>query len=503
MKKFRSLGKQVDLSKEEQLEFLQTLAYSMTNQNVVQTECELFEQQLFNRMEEYKKDEKEDHFRSLLAYFVNSGLLRCSNDMAALDPTSDLDRLHQFKISFFHQSFQEYLTALYVLEKHTPLPSDVSHDAFWREIPIYCLQRIDDAEHQKNYVLNFLYQSRPDYLTVARLLGEIQDRVIYRKLENVILDKLIRNIAEESLYHYIIETFLYLGEKGIGTLRDCLDKNDFPTVFAKPEAHILKKAVEEGNEQKWCKLGRPIYILGELGDFWLVQHLSGSIHDICSRHLLYHIGEACLTLARRTDRNADELRQIGTASQELFEHKNGDPISQGYALLSMQTCQQNAMVDADSLNRELKEYLEEHINLKDEIFKLEFWIRAHGIEVFSEIAQANECANLLKDFFEKEEKTEIAGYFHFKEVQSSIIKAAIRSLNKYTDEKHCFEELLVVIFASSTIESNPFALGHLERLLSQHFRKPDDLIWLDERKYDTGVSKKVKQVIDNILWLYR
>ena len=149
--------------------YWQELAYKMTEKKVVQTEARI--------LEEILSPQDKSRFQSFLAFLVNSGLLRCSEVDVALDPMSELDMVRKLRISFLHQAFQEYLTAKHLkITGYKHLPLDVSHDAFWREVPIYMIQSLTNPDDRKNFTLSFIERKSPDFLTAARLVKEIENK---------------------------------------------------------------------------------------------------------------------------------------------------------------------------------------------------------------------------------------------------------------------------------------------------------------------------------------
>ena len=204
------------------------------------------------------------HFKLLLAHLVNSGLLRSSNAVIALDTEANVNELRQMKIAFLHQSFQEYLTAKWYISSLRPsLPSDISHDAFWREVPIYIIESFSDSEKQQEFALGFLQSDKPDYLTASRLINEITDPGIRRSVERRIIEHLARNVEQRQVYPYVIETFSSLGSTGKEALRANLGiTSRLSKIYARAEAHLVGGTVERADEPGWRTLGRSIYILG-------------------------------------------------------------------------------------------------------------------------------------------------------------------------------------------------------------------------------------------------
>jgi len=475
---------------------LQKLAYLMTQKRVVQTEGELFE----SILDEHEKE----LFRPLLAHLVNSGLLRCTNTTVAIDPAASLKELRRLKISFLHQALQEYLTAQWLLSPYAvQLPQDVSHDAFWRDVPIYMIKSFGSAKQQGDFALKFL-AGEPDYLTSARLAAEISDIGSQKFVQNEVIKGLLENISAQGLYPYAIEAFDALGNPGIEALRSCLtDQAALTNVFAKFEAHLIRRSIKKSDEIAWRPLGRSVYLLGELADFWLAEHLNKQLPSICSLHLLYHIGEALLTLARKSDDQEGKRRNILSAAKTLFALPQGDPVTRAYAWATLRACNSDQK-DQRTLEVELQRLLSNRATIKRRHFQDEFWQRAHGAEAFAELATPVKCVEVLSHLFTVENTADYSGHEEvgYRQVQSSILKAALRSCDLSNGEDADWRPFLESVFASPRIAENGWACRHLERLLLARFRDTKNLTWIKQWKDSESVGgQKIRDVLANVVWL--
>lgn len=476
--------------------YIEKMAYQMTMNKTVQTEGRSLENVLTH-------DDKKQ-FKFFMARLVNSGLLRCSNSVIAVDPHANVDELRTLKIGFLHQALQEYLTALWITSNSSlHLPPDVSHDIFWREVPIYIIHNLDDPVMQEKFVLCFL-GDKPDYLTAARLVQEIADPGRRKKVRDLLCERLISNIKEPGLYPYAIETFFVLGNYGRGALRECLRETKYlEKVFAKFEAHLLEQSVTSANEVEWRSLGRSVYLLGELGDFWLAEYLACHLDSILSLHLLYHTGEALLTLARMSDQDTNKLKVIFNAGRRLGKLTRRDPVTRGYSYAVIRACGGKSN-QRSRLVAELKEFLNSQAVTERQHFKDEFWRRAHGVESFAELADSYEGIKVLMNLFEAEDRADYTYHeeLGYKQVQSSILKAVLRLCNSYPNESADWHPLLESILMSKRVADNGWACRHLERLLLTRFSKSSELQWIKSWKESAQLGgARIYEVLSNVIWL--
>lgn len=476
--------------------YLQELAYYMTRQKVVQTNGESLELVL-------SRDEKA-LFKPFLAHLVNSGLLRCSNTIVGLDPQASLDELRSLRIGFLHQAFQEYLTARQLLSTCAlQLPADVSHDAFWREVPIYMIQSIASAGQQEKFARKFLTEKR-DYLTTARLAGEITDPGSCKVIRSEVVMQLRVNISKQRLYPYAIEAFAALGQMGRDALRNSLrNPTALTSVYAKFEAHLIGSPVKSADEVVWRTLGRSVYLLGELSDFWLAEYLLQYLSHIRSLHLLYHIGEALLALIRKSDFQGKEHEKIRAAAQALLGLHIGDPVTQAYALACLREC------DGDQEHQEvvaveLRSFLSARACAERTHFNDEFWQRAHGAEAFAEVANPGKCVEVLSYLLAVEDRADYSGHEEvgYRLVQSSLLKAALRSCDLSNGQSANWRSFLESVFVSKRVAENGWACRHLERLLLTWFRTPEDLAWIKRWKASHSIGgQRIRGVLANVIWL--
>jgi hypothetical protein len=422
----------------------------------------------------------------------------------ALDPDASVAELRQMKISFLHQSFQEYLTAKWYLSSlHPQLPPDVSHDAFWREVPIYIIQSYSHPTDQQEFALSFLLGDNPDYFTASRLVNEITDPGIRRIVEKRVVELLLQDIERPYVYAYAIDTFDSLGQAGKEALRASLgDTSRLSMIHAGAEVHLADRTVEGADETSWRALGRSIYILGELGDAWLAGHLAACVGSVRSLHLLYHIAEALLTLSRISD-PPEQLREIIlSAVTTLSQVSGGDPVIRAYAYATVAPWS-----DAVDLRREcaeeLRAFLMGQTDTSREHFPHEFWRRAHGVEAFVEVAEPDIASEVLTKLFRAENTADYRGYEDgdFRKVHSSILKAMLRSGDLHSETHFGWRSLLELLFESNRISSNAWACRHLERLLVRWFRSSEDIAWIrgwrDSQKIG-GVQ--IGTVLSNVIW---
>jgi hypothetical protein len=478
--------------------YLQQLAHRMTADNVIQTAGAT--------LEEVLSEADQSQFKPFLAGLVNSGLLRSSNAVVALDPEASLNELRKLKIGFLHQAFQEYLTAQWFLSSGMlNLPPDVSHNAFWREIPVYMIQSYaGSVGQQERFALSFIQGSAPDFLTSARLANEITDPGVRQSTQGRIVEELVINIREPGMYAYVIEAFKTLGLTGQKTLQANLDNTTLlMTTYARAEAHLVEGSTEGAEEATWRTLGRSIYLLGELGDFWLARHLAQQLESIRSLHLLYHIGEALLTLARMPELSEEDRGVIRAAGAELEKHSRGDSVVRSYGFAIVRTCGDESKHQLERAE-ELKDLLYRQTDTTRQHFREEFWRRAHGAEAFAEVAVPDLSVDVLVRLFETENTADYGDYKDgdYRPVQSSILKAVLRSCDLYPGTAEHWRPLLERIFQSERIAANGWACRHLERLLLKWYNAPKELGWIKDWKDSTRIGgSRITNVLSNVIWL--
>jgi len=437
--------------------------------------------------------------------FVSCGLLRCSQPLAGIDPAISVRELEGLKIRFFHQSFQEYLTAKRVLAARVRLPPNVSQDAFWRDVPIYMMGSHGQAQ-QAEFTRSFLKQSRPDYLTSVRLAAEIGDVGLRRSVQIEIAAYLLRNLELPEPYSYAIEAFADLGTYGRDALRDCLrDGNLLGTVVSRSEVHLVESDGEV-REGAWRRLARSIYILGELGDSWLPKILIKCLESITSVHLLYHISEAHLTLSRSPRLSVNEHELVGRIGERLLVHPKGDAITRAYASAILRSCG----VSVRSSGRfvmELQKFLIDQTDTATPHFRAEFFRRAHGVEAFAEIASIADAIPVMARIFETENLADYKSRGRddrpgYRPVQSSVLKSVIRLRQRHKKgSSGQWRPFLETVFSSERIAKNAWACRHLEYLLSHSFTERDDISWIASWKDSRFLRhSEIQAVLSNVVW---
>jgi len=87
-------------------------------------------------------------------------------------------------------------------------------------------------------------------------------------------------------------------------------------------------------------------------------------------------------------------------------------------------------------------------------------------------------------------------------VQSSILKAALRSSYLSNGEGIDWRPFLESVFVSPRIAENGWACRHLERLLLARFKDPKNLAWIKKWRDSESVGgQKIKDVLTNVVWL--
>ncbi|MEN6584258.1 MAG: TIR domain-containing protein [Armatimonadota bacterium] len=478
-------------------DYLCKLALRMTNDRIVQIKGEVFKRIL--------SEEDSSEFELLLRFLIDSGLMRRTGTTVVLDPEAEVTAMENLDIAFLHQAFQEYLTAKAIMSRKQDIPLNASHDAFWREVPVYIAQSYEDANEQHEFAEEFFRQG--DYLTCARVLQEISDPGYQTKLREKLIEVLADQLIEKHPYQYIIETYRLLGIAGRDALRCCLHNStsQMHTVFAEPEAHLLNKPPEDAREDDWCLFGRSIYYLGEIGDIWLAQYLSKHVEEITSIHLRYHVGEALLSLARIHKLNKNSVQPLGAAAKKLIS-TGDDPVVFAYGHATLRALDYAIPTDT-KITRPLKDFLLNKVNTSDAHFNDEFWQRAHGAEAFSEFADTTSCVDVLTRLFQAEDKADYSHYWisGYSPVQSATLKAAMRSMDRHpgsTQEWKCFLE---GIFQSNRIDSNThgnkWAINLVERLLVRWYTSKEDQDWINKWSKSNCIGPNIRKALMNALYL--
>nr|VFK30187.1 MAG: NACHT domain-containing protein [Candidatus Kentron sp. MB]VFK75125.1 MAG: NACHT domain-containing protein [Candidatus Kentron sp. MB] len=525
-KKTRNIPDLPGITVEIQKHILRKLAYEMNARGTVQITGDRFEKVVWAVIGENYGYHFNGLFASFVSYgvlrclanFINRGILRCADRAVPDLENLSRDEYQELKINFFHQAFQEYLTARYFITLpgfgiETPpaklpqdiswqdliplpefglevLPTDISHDMFWREIPLYMIQSLPNASKQRDFGTRFL--EIKDYLTCARIANEIPGSKVADEMRGKISDALAANIKEQNYYHYAIETVEVLGEEGKMALGQCLeDDSALANTFAKAENHILKESLGEGGKKSllgnsddstWRSLGRSVYILGEVKDQRLTEYLLiKEIPRILSIHLLYHVAEALLSLARDPGLTDSQRRNIENATRRLMKHPRCDPVVVAYSCAILKELKQpspNVEENVFSLTK----FLEESADQKRKFFQVEFWRRAHGVEALSEIVtEPKDCSEILNKMWVQEDLASYEGYEEkgYRLVQSSIVKAMRRSCRLSPNSRTTYKELLEKIFCSGRASENEWACRILELFLNEWFSTTEtNLIWV-------------------------
>ncbi|HEU0067944.1 MAG TPA: hypothetical protein VFQ26_01615, partial [Nitrospiraceae bacterium] len=357
-----------------------------------------------------------------------------------------------------------------------------------------------------------------DFATAARLASAIDDAGLATRMQATVCDHLRVNLASPHLYSHAIEAFEYLGDAGLRLLDECLLPDDLSSAYAIDEAHLIGRArsevMEEDTEAAWRLLGRSVYLVGEMGAVELASKITKHVDDILSVHLLYHVGEALLTLARIPGTSHKGQRLLIETARKLRTRRvqykwmtrpQQDPVLRGYSYAVLTTC--GEMPGRRSKVAEnLAEFLIAQSNTNRDHFRNEFWSRAHGSEAYAEIATSDECVKVLDRLFQVEDN---ANYYDdpdnqpqgdYHQVQASLLKAALRSCDRSQNGKK-WKPFLEQVFRSVRIDESAWACRHLERLLAKWFG--GELEWIKRWSESNELGgERVRSTLQNVLWYF-
>ncbi len=505
--KFQNIKKDYQLTLKEKKEVIYKFAFVMTKKNLVVTAC--------NELEKCLPVNKKDNFKFLALDLINSGILKCVEE-ATLDIGINISKLKSTKIMFLHQAFQEFLTAEFISNKYKKnkiFPDNLSDDAFWRDVPIYVMRSIDQSskvgrDKVINFVNSFLDSQTPDFWTAARLIHEI-NTLDQNKIRVKIINRLIHNLSLEICYAYTIEAFSELQEFGRqGLLNQIKNTNYFKTIFAKSESHLhSEKEIESASkishrEAKWRSLGRPITILGELGETRFINLILDYIDQIQSRHLVYHVLESFLLIIRIEPNNKILYSEIVKKLYALDWLSHDDPIIEAYTTIIIKEVFPETQINVARISRKLIDFLKDKAKISNPHFEDEFWQRAHGILILPEIVDISDSLDLMSEFFHMEnqsiyKKGKLRGYIA---VHSAILTSIIRldSRSKVGFEK--MQNLLVAVFQSKRLKENIWAYRWLENLLLMICTE-NEKEWLHSLSNSHKLSEETKRIIRNVTYI--
>lgn len=402
---------------------------------------------------------------------VDMGLLRYGEPYVALaSPLKGSDKA-KIQIGFRHQSFQDFFVvqALAAADEWM-LPDNPSTSAFWRDIPCLMMQREQSQSSQEDLFERTLgldltvNDSFPDYYTAARLLPYLSDWRAAKRYRSLLLSEMSKEIRCRNVYPLAIETFSSLGADGADQLIGELQLELFERVYARAERHLVEEESDGGPfEEEWRALARSIYILGELNNPRLVDHLIEVEKAIKSIHLQYHIGEALLGLVRSlglTDTDTpDLLKAISLLNRN-------DPVAAGYAVVVKRELGHSG--NEIGIKEAIKAMVLRQSPSGDDVhYYEEFWRRAHGVEVFCELTDIDEALEVLLKLFKSESKLRYSktGDGDYVAVHSSIMKALYRLCERFGPPDERWFELLDTILFSPRMAENSWACRHLQNIL--------------------------------------
>lgn len=476
-------------------EGLTTYAFEMTKARTVQAAGSVLEACLPRRARKALK--------VVIAELVSSGFLRCSNSVVALSPDARLNELRSLKFAFLHQSLQEYLAALHISRTSADVPEDASHDAYWREIPIYLVRMARTADQQARLLMRFVERTKPDYLTATRLALEISDPADRKRVQRDLAARLVANIQVQGLYPYSIEAFRTLGTIGLDALRSCVnDAEGLGSVFAEAEAHLIQHDGVVADEPAWRRIGRSIYILGELGDTKFLRQIEGKLPSLQSIHFLYHIGEALFTLSRVPRRTPTQRQAVAQVVRKVQHHRLTDPVVAGHLLAASWALGDRR--NGNGIVVRLEEFLLDSANRSNPRFREEFWRRAHGVEAMGEICPPQRCVRVFKQLFQVEDTADYAEYPEagYRLVHSSLLKAIARSCEDDSRKRNSWRELLEDMFRSSRVAENGWACRHLESLLTRWYSSAEDVAWVRSWSQSPSLGgPEMARTLGNVIWL--
>lgn len=494
-----------------------TIAYQMTQANSVIVNCAEIEACLQSSFIA--------EFSNITIELVNSGILRCVG-RATIDDNISIEHLRSTNVMFLHQALQEYLTAEYLSThpgefKLLITSTNISKDAFWREVPIFMMRTIDqttlDGKNQAIRLMSdFLDNPKPDFWTAARLVNETNAQS-KNKMKKVIVDKLVLNLTEEITYEYNLEAFKELGEVSRQALLDRLGKcHKYETIISQNEIHlhditcIVGITTVDGVEYIWRDIGRSLTKLGELGEIRLIEMLLPHINNIRSLHLTYHVLEAFLLIIRL---NPGRLLIYKKLKQKLEANDwlhHSDPIIAAYTYAIIKAVTKNIKVESDYFAHKLVDFLKKKTSIRNEYFQEEFWQRAHAIIVLSEVSNIDDALNVMMEVVTIENG---ANYDHGKYIGSeaysdgkfkgyiAVHSAILTSLNRLHEitnvEFNKMQEVIDMIIESERVGENKWACRWLEQLLLRICTE-NEKEWFEACLVSENIPNTIKRVISNV-----
>jgi hypothetical protein len=502
--KYQSILKSYDLSLEEKKGIIDELAFQMTQKNTVVVNC--------GELETCMRSDKRNNFVPLALDLINSGIFRCVG-MAALNPMTDMEKLRGLKVMFLHQAFQEYLTAEYLSKNHektTELPVNLSKDAFWRDVPIFMMRLIDQstsAGRKKafDFVKRFLDINAPDFWTAARLANEL-NAIDQNQMKQKIVEMLISDLSHEITYANNIDAFSELQEISRRGLLDELNASQYiESIVSKTEFHLHRTIDKEiyckikDEQQLWRSVGRPIAVLGELGEVRFIELILPRLHKIRSIHLIYHVLEAFLLIIRLRRDNDILFKQVIEKIQELNWLNHDDPVIGSCCLAIMREVITDKDESGEEVAQKLIGFLKRKASPENQYFEEEYWQRAHGIIVLPEVSEISKAINLMQEMLSIENiatygEGKFRGYIA---VHSATLTSVSRAQLRLNVGFKKMRGLLETILQSGRLSENVWACRGLENLLLMVCTEKEKR-WLEDWLSSQSLPEGTKRVLRNV-----
>lgn len=496
----------------DEIDWLRSLAFEMTVRETTTTTGRELEQIV-----------GKDKFKDFCLNMINEGVLS-SVEYTSFDDKVKIQTLQKLRLMFLHQTLQEHLSASYLLYneewKGEDVPRELSTNAFWREVPMYAIDLIDQEEKtgpQQASRLICKFLERGDFWTSARLVKKLKDHEIRKQIVDKINNRLFDSLSMANAYANAAKTFREIGEPSVIKLTQMIESStSLEQILAVPEFHMFPKEKtdkvrnnygpdDESIEKEWRRMGRIITILGELGNKRLVALLLEKLDRIASRHLTYHALESIL-LVLQSDYTPQLFSKVKKKLDTLKWTEHEDPIIAAYATVFVGRWEPKVDVSVKPLvSDRLAEFLRNQIErTSDPHFNNKFWQRAHGFLVLAEIATSHEMLEISRLGLEVECNSSLTPYVGIafeghKAVLPAITTGILRMQHREGLKFKQLREIVERMLFSDRFAESQWACAKIEDLLLNVCNRKQ-IHWAKDMA-TKELPKGTRRIIDNLTFV--